>query len=93
MTDELKSQYARRLETTAPNWVTGVSNPWIMGYEVVGRENVSATCRKFRLSFTTATSAGTAGTHTAVLVIVQEENFWRVQQIFTGEGLYPYTRF
>lgn len=93
MTTQLKEQYAQRLESTAPNWVTGVSSPWIAGYDVIGCEVVSETCQNFQLSFSTESSAGPGESYDAVLVVVREGEFWRIQQIFTQQGLYPYTRF
>ena len=33
MTEELKYEYAKQLEKSFPNWVTGVSSPWVESYK------------------------------------------------------------
>lgn len=93
MSAPLKDEYARQLNETAPNWVTGVSSPFVSGYRITNTEAVSKTLQRIMLRFSLATSVGTAGEASAVLDIAQEGNFWRIVNIDADEALFPYTRF
>ena len=93
MSTPLKEEYARQLETSAPNWVTGMSCPWIQSYEVIKVETPEADRRIMELNFSTMTSTGPSGEYRAVLTIEREGTFWRVMRISADEGLYPYTGF
>lgn len=92
MSDMLKTEYAKRLETTAPNWVTGMSSPWVDSY-TIKLEDGNAKSKVAELVFTLATSTGTAGKYTASLLLTLENGFWRVSGISMDEALYPYTGF
>ena len=93
MTARLKDAYARRLDETAPNWVTGISSPFISAYQIINTKEISKTLQSITLLFSFATSAGPAGEATAVLDIAQEGSFWRIVNIDAEETLFPYTRF
>ena len=90
MSSELKDSYAARLEKTAPNWVTGVSSPYVSGFGITdikteGNKSIVT------LSFATATSTGPAQTYAAKLTIEPEGDFWRITNIEADKGLSAYT--
>lgn len=89
----LQNEYARQLEKTAPNWVTGVSSPWIDGYQIIRVEDPAQDCRIVKMRFFTETSTGPAGKYEAILTLKREDAFWRIAKISMDEGLYPYTGF
>lgn len=92
MSAELKALYAQQLEEQFPNWVTGVSSPWIDRFEI---KSLSATAdsAKYRVRFDTATSTGPAGQYDATLTLACQGEFWRIVKLETDEELYPYTGF
>jgi hypothetical protein len=92
MSIKLKEEYAKELEYTFPNWVTGVSSPWISGYEIKSSQQTDNSYIYY-LILSTATSAGPAGNYNAVLIVAKENNFWRIINIKTDKELYPYTGF
>lgn len=89
----LKEEYARQLEQSAPNWVTGVSSPWVESYEITKAETLSDTVCRYTLRVSTLASTGPAGDYSAQLTVQKEGKYWRITRIQTDEGLYPYTRF
>jgi len=91
MNADLKREYARQLETCAPNWVTGLSSPWVESYEIKGVESPDDNRRIIRMRFSTMTSTGPAGDYNAVLTVKRDGGFWRISAISSDEGLYPYT--
>jgi hypothetical protein len=93
MTKTLKDEYAARLEETFPNWVTGVSSPWVDSYKITRSEVTSEKSRVFGLTFSLKTSTGPAGTLNAILTVVREGDFWRITKITADEGLDVYTGF
>lgn len=90
MSDELKKEYAQKLENNAPNWVTGVSSPWVESYKITGIETKNKD-RIIKLLFSTLASAGPAGDYMAMLTVSPEGGFWRIKRISADSGLYPYT--
>ena len=62
MDAQLKAEYARQLEETSPNWVTGMSSPWIESYSIEKIKRPGRDSRIIRLVFSTASSTGR--THT-----------------------------
>lgn len=93
MDARLKTEYARQLESTAPNWVTGISSPWVDSYRIVRTECPDADSRVIEMLFSTATSTGPAGDYRAVLHLARDGCFWRITAISADEGLAPYTGF
>lgn len=89
----LKAEYTGQLEDSFPNWVTGMSSPWIDSYQVVRIDKPSDTRSIFELKFSTATSTGPAGDYKAVLTVDQEGELWRISKIILDTGLAPYTGF
>lgn len=90
MSNDLKEQYAKELERRFPNWVTGMSSPWVDSYAITktmsrGEERI------FYLSFHTMTSTGSAGDYHAILDITREDGYWRIQKIEMDKALTPYT--
>jgi len=92
MSKSLKDRYASSLEQIFPNWVTGLSSPWISGYEITKSDETDNTFI-YHIVFLTQTSTGPAGNYNAYLTIAQEDGFWRIIQIITDKELYPYTGF
>lgn len=93
MTRQLKEAYASDLETTFPNWVTGISSPWVDSFKVLSIRETKDDVFTAKLQFVTATSTGPYESYNAVLTIVNEDGFWRVDQVQTEPGLLPYTGF
>lgn len=93
MNKELKEEYANQLEKSAPNWVTGMSSPWVDSYKIVKTQTPSENSRIIELTYSTATSTGPAGDYKAVLTIAKEGDFWRITEISADPGLYPYMGF
>jgi hypothetical protein len=93
MTVELKDIYEAQLETTFPNWVTGVSSPWIDNYNVELVKQSEDGDHTFRVTFTTATSTGPAGSYAAMLTVTGDGDYWRVSAISADKGLSAYTGF
>lgn len=90
MSEELKKGYAQKLEKTAPNWVTGLSSPWVESFEISGVETEGKD-RIIKLLISTRTSTGPAGDYLAILTVSQEGGFWRIKHITADSALYPYT--
>lgn len=93
MDERLKAEYARQLETSAPNWVTGISSPWVDSYKIQSARSPDEDTRVFELVFSTATSTGPYRDYRAELTIAREDCYWRITKIRADEGLYVYTRF
>lgn len=93
MTQKLKDEYARQLEETAPNWVTGLSSPWVESYKIIKAERLDESNYRFHVIISTMTSTGPAGDYNAILSVTREGYFWRISMISLEEGLYVYTGF
>lgn len=93
LSQRLKGEYAAQLEQTFPNWVTGVSSPWVEQYEIVKSDHPSHGHYTYQLRFFTATSSGPAGTLGACLIVAEEDGFWRVAALAYDDGLAAYTGF
>ena len=93
MTKQLKNEYAKKLKSTFPNWVTGVSSPWVSGYKITKTEKPDEKTYVYTLLISTKTSAGPAGAYNAVLTVVKEGEFWCVSSIIADRELYAYTGF
>lgn len=93
MNSALKKEYAAQLEETFPNWVTGVSSPWIERYEVLRITPLGESQADIALKFTTATSTGIAGSYFATLTAEREDGFWRISKIDAQDALNVYTGF
>lgn len=91
MDEDLKEEYAKALEETAPNWVTGASSPWVSAYSIIRQEETGPNARVLTLDIETATSTGAAQTLRAVLTIEQRGEFWRITDIKADEALKAYT--
>lgn len=90
---DLRAEHMARLESTFPNWVTGVSSPWIEGYELLRTTPLGDARAEIELKFATATSTGAAGSYHATLTVERDGAFWRVARIDADEGLSAYTGF
>lgn len=93
MTKQLKSEYSKQLESTFPNWVTGVSSPYVSGYKITKTQNPDKNTCIYTLLISTKTSAGPAGDYIAVLTVVKEGEFRRISNIEADDKLYAYTGF
>ena len=92
MSANLKEKYSKELDNTFPNWVTGMSSPWVSGYEIKKSEQIDDSFIYY-LVFSTATSTGPTGNYNAVLIVSKEDGLWRIINIKTDSELYPYTGF
>lgn len=93
MNRELKESYALGLQKNAPNWVTGLSSPWVQGYGILEIQEPGENVRIVSIMFFTATSTGPAAKYKATLHLEREAGFWRIAEIDADDGLYPYTLF
>lgn len=93
MTKAMKDAYARQLAKTFPNWVTGVSSPWVEGYEIIEAKSAGGQGYPYRMLFSTATSSGPAGCYEALLAVVREGGYWRVSKVEADGELDVYTGF
>ena len=67
-----------------------MSSPWVSGYEIDKTEQTD-NIYVYYLTFSTATSTGSAGNYKATLTVAKETDFWRIINIKTDSKLYPYT--
>lgn len=90
MSKKLKEEYARELEKNNPNWVTGISSPWVESYEIAGIKTKEDTFT-IKMLISTRTSTGPAGDYVALLTVSPEDGFWRIKEITADRELSPYT--
>ena len=88
----LRERYAKDLETTAPNWVTGVSSPWVDDYRVDWLESAGSEKRS-QIHFFFVTSDGPAQEMKAELSLDQRGDNWYITSLNLEEELVPYTGF
>jgi len=93
MNKELKTEYKAQLEKTFPNWVTGISSPWVDSFKITEFTKKNDSTYTFHITFTTKTSTGVAGNYNATLTIIHKQNFWRISNISADEELFAYTGF
>lgn len=93
MNDELKEIYKIELEKNAPNWVTGVSSPWIDSYSILSIENPSLDIYIVEILFYFSTSIGHYGSSKAFLNVSRKNYFSKINKISMEDFLYPYTGF
>ncbi len=89
---DLKEKYAKDLEENAPNWVTGISSPWVEDYSIISTTEINDSYM-IQLEFQTMTSTGPAESYKALLTIRQEDGYWQIFKLSADPGLYPYTLF
>lgn len=93
MSRDLKKEYAKQLEETFPNWVTGVSSPWVESYKIRKVETPNENRRIIYLTISTLTSTGPAGDYHAELTVDREDEFWRISKIKADKEFRVYTGF
>ena len=93
MNDELKKKYKIELEKNAPNWVTGVSSPWVDSYSILSIENIALNEYIVEVLFFFSTPQGHYGSAKAFLNISKYGNFCKINKIAMEDFLYPYTGF
>lgn len=91
MDSKLKERYASALKKNAPDWITGVSSPWVSDYSVFDISETAQGLRLYSLNVTTETSAGPAQTYLAVLALEYDGSFWRIAALSLDEQLGVYT--
>ncbi len=86
----LKERFSKAWEQTAPNWVTGVSSPWISEYHIADAQQKDGvyTCI---LEFAAETSTGPAGTHDVKLTVEEDGGLWHITQIEKDNTFGVYT--
>ncbi|MDP4152762.1 MAG: hypothetical protein Q8865_04870 [Bacillota bacterium] len=92
MAKKLRDEYAKQLEKNNPNWVTGVSSPWVDSFKIVDIKNEGGDYL-IRLLISTKTSAGSAGDYNAMLTVSKEGDFWRITRLAMDKELSVYTGF
>ena len=91
MDSKLKERYASVLKKNAPDWVTGVSSPWVSDYSIFDISETAQGLKLYSLNVTTETSAGPAQTYLAVLVLDHDGSFWHITALSLDEELRIYT--
>lgn len=91
MTEQLKEKYAGQLDALRSNWVTGMSSPWVNSFTTTDISKPDGSHAEIGLRFELMTSAGPSGNYNARLWVVREEEFWRIERIWTDQELYWYT--
>lgn len=91
MDSKLKERYAAVLKKNAPDWVTGVSSPWVSDCSVFDISETAQGLKLYSLNVTTETSAGSAQTYLAVLVLEYDGSYWRIAALSLDEQLGVYT--
>lgn len=92
MIQPLRETYAAALSQTEPNWVTGVSSPWVDSYRMEwtnGAAGHPAVC----ITFLYVTSSGPMQEWQAELSLEQEGEYWRIASLQMDEDLLPFTGF
>ena len=90
MSKKLRNEYARQLEENAPNWVTGMSSPWVDRYSIVKMHEPNPNRYLFDLCIFTMSSAGPRGDYVATLTVAREGDFWRITDISADKALNAY---
>ncbi|WP_300385414.1 hypothetical protein [Clostridium sp.] len=93
MSDKLKEIYKCEMEKNAPNWVTGVSSPWIDSYSILRIESTSFNTYIVEIIFYFSTSTGHYKSSKAFLLLCNEDNCYKINKISMENFLYPYTGF
>lgn len=93
MTPALRKEYEPQLTKNFPNWVTGVSSPWVSGYRILDTRSPNQRTFVATLRLSTLTSAGPAGDYDAVLTLVRQGDFWRIAAVDADPALSVYTGF
>lgn len=91
MTTELKEKYTKALAKNFPNWVTGVSSPWVESYALESLKRDGEDAAVAIVSFQTETSTGPAERYMAELSLVKQDGYWRIADVDGDEGLRAYT--
>lgn len=91
MTELLKVKYEEELDKNFPNWVTGMSSPWIDSYKITKTEKSNDNTYIYYIIFSTATSTGPSGNYNAKITVIKDDSFWRISNINIDKELYPYT--
>lgn len=91
MTEQLKKKYAGQLDALRSNWVTGMSSPWVQDYTITKENRTDDTHAEIGLKIETAVTTSPSEFFDAILWLVREGEFWRIERIWTDKRLYPYT--
>ena len=95
MSKELGEEYLLNLEQTAPNFMVGLSSPWVESFEI---DNIAKTTDRDKyiilLRVCTASPSGNEDELKAILTVKRgEDRFWRIEKISMDDALYAYTGF
>lgn len=93
LTQALQNEYAKQLEKSAPNWVTGISSPWVESFKIIRSDRPTDKRYVFEIRFSTLASTGPTGDYDATVTVDRQGDFWRISKIAADEQLYPYTRY
>ncbi len=86
MSKQLKHKYYQKWEETNPNWVTGVSSPYVSDYKIVNVRVINANKESVIIKFNTATSTGFYKSYYVTLLIVNDNGYWRITEIVADYG-------
>lgn len=91
MTDALKESYVKSLEENEYDfWITGVSSPWVEGYEILDKVNVSDVKKEYHIKYNTKTSEGSYHFN-VTLSFVKDGDYWKIADISGDEESSAYT--
>ncbi len=91
LSQALKKDYVNALTNSFPNWVTGVSSPWVDAYALELLRYEHDDTATARMSFETATSDGPYQRYQATLRLIKEPPYWRIDRVDEDKELSVYT--
>lgn len=91
MSSELKKIYKEALDASDPNWVTGISSPWVDSYTILGTKRPSKGEYIVTMEVNLATSSGSAGKYPVKLSVINENGFWRINEVVADNGFLALT--
>ncbi|PLS15931.1 hypothetical protein CVD28_19505 [Bacillus sp. M6-12] len=78
-TDNTKAILKKPFETY--HWVTGVSSPWVEKSKIVDKKKISSTEIEYKVQFELATSSGSAGIDSAIVVVEKKDYQWYISRV------------
>jgi len=91
MDDALQETYILSLNDNFPNWVTGVSSPWVSSYQIERQDDDG---NRFIVEFVTETGSGYYATYEVQLTLIEENGCWKISGIgLDNDELKAYTGF
>ncbi len=90
LSKSLKKEYASKINEIAPNWVTGVSSPWVDNFCIVSVSKINNDLYEIKMKISTATSSGPYKAYDVFLTLIREDGFFRINEIKANEEFEAY---